>query len=317
MKWGARVLRRVAGAAWLVAALFSAGSARSQDPGIEVRRLLLDQAAYLATKKLEIVGEPRVESVARSTASNHVIQLTAGTQHAIAAVCTQDCDHVVIVLSDASGTQLASSRDRSPVVIVVGVPATSGPYTIKLSVPGCNRSACRAGFMVFRAGPVMPQQPAPPKFVEYRNYDLVGGDLERIRNVDEAECRVRCASNPLCLAYSFDGWNRWCFTKGMLTVLALDPRSTSAVREGLGTPRFSTATVVMERYRKRAFPTGGISVSSAGSFEDCEDRCNGDRTCVAFTFYKSSARCQVMTSTSEYFPDSMADSGAKRQKETP
>ena len=68
----------------------------------------------------------------------------------------------------------------------------------------------------------------------------------------------------------------------------------------------------MERYRGKAFPGSGYK-SFRTLFEACEATCRSESPCVAYTFLKNQGTCHLFGVTGEYFTNSLADSGGKRQ----
>src|SRR5262245_6771609 len=58
--------------------------------------------------------------------------------------------------------------------------------------------------------------PAPPPVTTYRYYegrDIDGADFKTLRDVNFDRCTQACQQDPLCQAFSFDKWNRYCFLK--------------------------------------------------------------------------------------------------------
>jgi hypothetical protein len=153
----------------------------------------------------------------------------------------------------------------------------------------------------------------PSPFASYENFALVGRDLQQIKGVSIEQCRQACAGNQQCIGYDFDKWNGWCFTKGEMRGLRLEPKSSSGVLFNMIEPVRLRDRVVVERYRGKHFPGKGYMSSRATSFEQCESSCQGDPHCVAYTYHKADNRCEAFASAGEYFTKAGADSGVKRQ----
>jgi len=151
-------------------------------------------------------------------------------------------------------------------------------------------------------------------FILRTNSDVFGGDLRTLQGVDIGQCQVSCRGEPSCISFSFDKWNNWCFLKGSLGVLRVDPKYDSGIREGAGDPPKSSAPLKMVRYRGKAFPYGGQSTSAAATLEECESRCAASNSCVAVTYFRTLRQCRTMKETrGEYFSDPKADTSVKRQ----
>jgi tetratricopeptide (TPR) repeat protein len=166
--------------------------------------------------------------------------------------------------------------------------------------------------VVVATPPKTPPMNQTGSFAIHINYDLEGGDLKQLKYQDQSDCAAACQSEGDCRAYTFDKWNRWCFLKSSLGTLRLEPKCVSGTREGAGTPTPASSAVIVERYRNKAFPEGG-EASTFAEYQQCETSCRDDASCVAFTYFKASGQCRLLTEADEYFSNSDADSGVKRQ----
>jgi PAN domain-containing protein len=152
-------------------------------------------------------------------------------------------------------------------------------------------------------------------FVTYLHRDIHGNDVRAIFNTNLATCSSECQSNAQCQAYSFDRWNRWCFLKGGLNTLTLDPRSVTGVRQHLSQPENSTGSVQMYHYRRKAFQEGKVLQTAANfSLDSCEQSCVINSSCIAYTFLTTTRRCILLSDAGEYFTNPNAHSGAKQQE---
>jgi hypothetical protein len=159
------------------------------------------------------------------------------------------------------------------------------------------------------------KQTAPPpiNFKTYDNVDALGGDRATLKNIELPDCVAACRSDSECAGYSYDKWNKWCFTKTALNELIYSARSLTALREDAPKPTMSRNSIHFERFRNRGFPRQSQQRQTAQSFEQCEAICGQTEWCAALTFYKSTRECQLLRTTGEYFPNSDADSAAKSQ----
>jgi hypothetical protein len=153
----------------------------------------------------------------------------------------------------------------------------------------------------------------PPDDLSRPNYDFVGNDLRQLRNTDEGACTRACEVEASCRAYTFDKWNQWCFLKTAATEMRFDPQYTSGLKKGAQAPTAAGGARLIERYRNKAFPGYGYLIEQQIDFDTCGSRCNGDESCVAFTFRKKGQSCHLFDDVDAYSSNADADSGIKRQ----
>lgn len=151
-------------------------------------------------------------------------------------------------------------------------------------------------------------------FIPHENRDIQGRDFNKIANTTLPACINVCAFDPKCRALSFDKWNKWCFLKSSSGPLRLDPATTTFIPDDEPAAVYSQASEVMEAFNERYFPGKGYQSRGPASKDLCQKFCVDDKKCVAFTFYKLPKRCDLFSETGEYFRDTRADSGVKRQK---
>ncbi|MGP0057881.1 MAG: protein kinase domain-containing protein [Beijerinckiaceae bacterium] len=160
-------------------------------------------------------------------------------------------------------------------------------------------------------------QIAPAQVINYRvyeNQDLDGGDIEKSSSVDVGNCTESCRQNARCRAFTFDKWNHLCILKADFGVMRLNPRATTGIRSDMSAPPTATSKILMERYRGKAFPGSGYRTVEIAQFEKCENLCLNENFCVAYTFMKNDRMCHLFYTTGEYFRNTAADSGGKRQE---
>jgi hypothetical protein len=185
---------------------------------------------------------------------------------------------------------------------------------VDASVPGCREEECYVGIFVLEKGTETASVGA--KFKLYQSYDVTGGDLMQLRDVGDAmSCEAACGKDARCLAFTFDKWNKVCFTKSKLSALRLEPRSVSGIRTDLEQPSAAATPTKIVYYRNKAFPAAtDQNATTVKSFELCEKRCRDDSHCVAFTFEKNTKHCRTLERAEKYTVDEQADSGTKRQE---
>jgi hypothetical protein len=147
----------------------------------------------------------------------------------------------------------------------------------------------------------------------FENYDFIGADLRQLKDTDEYSCLKACKEEPLCSAYTLDKWNRWCFLKSAVTHMRFDPKNSSNLMGGTPQPTKLVSPKVIERYRNKAFPGYGYLIRQSTSFDECAQGCEGEESCVAFTFKKKTQDCHLLEKALEYTSNFETDSGVKRQ----
>ncbi len=151
------------------------------------------------------------------------------------------------------------------------------------------------------------------KFSVFDSGDLQGGDIEKISSASAQDCASTCRKNPACRAYSYDKWNHYCFPKSSVGLLRLEPRAVSGVIEGEPAPKKVASRVTMEQYHGRAFPGAGFKTLIVEQPEDCQEICRQEEACVAYTFFWTNSKCQLLGKAGAYFPNEEAESGGKKQ----
>ncbi len=170
-----------------------------------------------------------------------------------------------------------------------------------------------------QCGPSDPKPPPDPglgrKFFFYEGRDIDGYDLRVLKGTNFANCTEQCKTEVRCRAFSYDKWNRWCFLKRNLpTELRAEPNSIVAVPESAKT-RDASTPLVMLRYRNAIFVDPPYSQIRGINYVTCEQLCESDNICEAFTYIKVEKLCKLIRRPSEYFRNNpTADSGVKRQE---
>jgi hypothetical protein len=281
-------------------------------------RSRLNQAAqFLKDQDYVTAADAVFDKIAAGQSKSFPVTLTSTAINAVVATCGPDCDHVQISLYDYQHALIARSTDREAIVYKFGKPPYSGLYQLVLAVPGCRAAGCDIGFQVSQQKSGSDSQTElSSSYQRYDNRDLYGGDLGApIKNMEsEEKCNSACLREELCQGYSFDKWNNYCYLKSKITLLRMDPRSTSGVRAGLPPPPAAAIPTKMERYRGRAFSGGGFRSIKAARFESCETECQRADKCIAYTFQNTGQSCTLYdTTAAAYMPSKGSESGGKIQ----
>lgn len=158
-----------------------------------------------------------------------------------------------------------------------------------------------------------PQPAQPANFNNLENTDLGGNVLATLKEKSLEDCVSSCASDKHCKAYTYDRWNRWCFTKTEATDRSVSAKAVSGFLAKLLTPPMLKGPIEMRRYRGKAFPGVAYRSDKEPNSEACESACRNDGDCIAYTFRKPKQQCERFRSAPEYDNDRRADSGAKFQ----
>ena len=142
---------------------------------------------------------------------------------------------------------------------------------------------------------------------------MYGGDLAIVREVDLAACRDACRGDGRCVAYSYDQWNKTCYTKSEIKELVIDVRSVTMVSSAASAPAVSLKPTVFETFHNAAFPDQEAEKRPARSFEECEGSCSRSGTCFAVTYSKKSHTCQMFEAAQKYVAQPGSESAAKSQ----
>lgn len=180
---------------------------------------------------------------------------------------------------------------------------TQTPKTQEPKVAAIDKQPSQAG-----------ESKAAKDFVLIENSDLDGDMVGKGDAASMEACAKLCRAKKECKAFTFNIWNSVCFLKGSAAARRLEPSSISGLRQPAGKPSASGDDVVMERYRKKAFPNAPFEIRKVSDEPACYSECEASRKCVAYTFKKENRSCNLLARASEYFADDAADSGVKRQK---
>ena len=158
--------------------------------------------------------------------------------------------------------------------------------------------------------------PAPGRRQVFEARDMVGGDINQgnpaRKGLSEQECEMSCRLDSLCKGFTYDRWNKACFTKGSLGTLSLQPRSVTVIFSELA-PRESNMPVVILKKNGRAFPNTPYQSSAVQSFDSCAELCMKDSTCLGLNYTSAKKDCQLFSAPSEYSPRENVSLGIKQQ----
>ena len=122
-----------------------------------------------------------------------------------------------------------------------------------------------------------------------------------------------CEGDAGCKAYSYDKWKRYCYLKGTLVPLVLNPSSLSGVRESIGKPEISELQLRMERTQARKFSGNELLFTTNSTLDSCESKCQQHESCVGLTFEKGTDACRLFNSIAAPSREKNATSVIKTQ----
>jgi hypothetical protein len=311
----------------LVSLMLSNAPAAAQSNIEDVQAAVNAEIARLWPRTFTVARSNLVANAARGEIKTFSVFLEANSPYTAIALCIEGCDQLKFTIRDGISVLNGESSGRGTVSTIHFRPRRSEYYVGQLTASVCPQSSCQFHLAVLRElarAPTAPnapeiqvrpppQAPAPAAFNSFPNTDLVGSDLNQLRNVDEENCLGACRANAECIGYSFDKWNNWCFLKQNVTLLTVDAQSRSAIKSAHPLPSRSGVQPAIQRYRNRAFPGTESSATAVASYDECEGRCTRSEGCMAFTYFKKQKRCGVSPDPGTYVSNPDADSGAKRQ----
>jgi hypothetical protein len=150
-------------------------------------------------------------------------------------------------------------------------------------------------------------------FSTYDNYDMSGGDFQRLLNVDQKACVSACTKDSKCEAYSYDKWEKRCYLKNELSSLVLSPDSIAGVRVNLNQPAASEAKLRLDPRSAKRFSGQQNRVIANSSAPSCATACEQEAQCLGYTFLKRETNCQLFESITSFVADQNASSGLKTQ----
>jgi hypothetical protein len=159
--------------------------------------------------------------------------------------------------------------------------------------------------------------PAPPStggaFAPYDNYDLFGRDLRGLQGVEQQSCSAACMDEPLCQAYSYDKWNKYCYLKNAAGPLTLDAGSITGVRDGNEKPTISGTKIRLERRSSKRFSGGPFRTPYKATLDACQSTCEDNAKCLGYTFSTRTDTCNLFESITKFVSDETATSAFKTQ----
>jgi hypothetical protein len=169
---------------------------------------------------------------------------------------------------------------------------------------------------------------ATTRFREVANSTISGCTSQRLRDSNVDYCRAACDRIAECTAYSFNKISRLCELKHTLNAMRHDSLWVSGIPSATGAKEihWSTRPIVMDRpapdppgtYQARDLAGEKEAEWHAPSRGQCDNRCDNDRQCEGYSFYRDSptadgGRCVLFSRIDDVIAGN-ADSALKRQR---
>jgi hypothetical protein len=87
----------------------------------------------------------RVRTLNAEESESFVLEMTAGNAYDVVGVCDEDCSGLQLLLSTATGNDLAVDRSSETFPVLRITPPTSGSYRIKVTMAACRLNPCWYG----------------------------------------------------------------------------------------------------------------------------------------------------------------------------
>jgi len=131
---------------------------------------------------------------------------------------------------------------------------------------------------------------------EEPQFDRPGGDYTHFRTTDLRDCKRACATDRRCAAYSFNSVESTCYLKDQITKSSRDSRTISGIKEGYGSgpdhgPGYGDRSLSEERGSD--YRGGDYTNFRSRGLGDCQDACQRDRRCQAYTFNGRTGVCYL------------------------
>lgn len=233
---------------WFICAPIAAAAQEQQQPvpadrrvaTIEhVRERMAEQVEAYAAQSFKLAAPPLFGRASRRQPARAVARLAAGTHYAIVATCDSDCRFVAVSLLDAGGRVLMRGPEQQDLVIVNGVPESSGLYEIEIGVPDCAERVCHVGLSLMRddvtdAGetPLVLTTGSQRRAgalvtavaIEARPAHRLDGDGFLSRTTQSyAQCELHCSLDARCRAASFHRTSLVCRLHEQASIPIADP----------------------------------------------------------------------------------------------
>jgi hypothetical protein len=134
-----------------VAAAVVPASAMAAMPAGDIIDQLFEKAIEaFGNKGYSPTGWQQKSALGQNSEQSFTFRLQAGQTYQIVASCDTDCSNVDAVLIDPSGKIVSSDVEADDFPIVSTTPASSGIYTLRVSMITCKTSACAIGVKSFQ-----------------------------------------------------------------------------------------------------------------------------------------------------------------------
>lgn len=109
---------------------------------IELQSKLAAATGYMQQEGFQAVGEPFVSSLAANATQDAPLELHAGFDYRLVAICDNDCSDIDLWLYDQNNIEVGSdvAVDAQPIVQVA--PRWTGPFSLRIGMITCSVEPC-------------------------------------------------------------------------------------------------------------------------------------------------------------------------------
>lgn len=110
------------------------------------------QAAKEALKQeggLKLVFPPTVGKLAQGASAPYTMQLNAGNEYTIVALCDEDCLDINLSITDMYGNEIAADMKEDNYPLITLTPPFTGKFQANASIQNCSADFCYFGLGVF------------------------------------------------------------------------------------------------------------------------------------------------------------------------
>lgn len=142
----------IAAIALLLSAALSASVSAKGREELEQTVVAKLEAAKEALKlegDLKLAFPPTVGQLTEGASAPYTMQLNAGTEYTIVALCDEDCSDINLSLTDMYGNEIAADMNDDDYPLITLTPPWTGRFQANAIVQTCSANFCYFGLGVF------------------------------------------------------------------------------------------------------------------------------------------------------------------------
>lgn len=195
-----------------------------------------------------------------------------------------------------AGVELLRFLDAQGVAYHLAEPTGAGPATLS-----DHAEAAAAATVSVRCHGAMPEAPrtatvpaptapvaGPPGMIERAGHDVIGFDYAALRDVGLPDCRLACAADAACAAYTYNLRHHMCFLKHDASLLVRNPDAVGGYAARLAGEVIESGFSVNSNVDAVG---GDYARLRDTTFMGCFLACAGDTRCDGFAFVRGRREC--------------------------